>query len=260
MIRLTFAMRRKPGTSREEFSSYWSEHHGPMAAGFAQHLGALRYVQVHTLDDPINEALARARGGMEEPYDGVAELWWSSRASMVEAVNSPEGRRAGAALLEDEANFIDLPQSPLWFNYEYPQVNPSPEDLVARDSSPLLKLFFALRHPVDQSLDDAQLYWRTAHGPLIRSLFPAMRAKRYVQVHRYEDELEAMFRESRGTVVEPYTGHAELWIDRADMAAAAGTPESRRAGRLAIEDERTFIDFARSAMWVAKEKVFIDRR
>jgi len=37
-------------------------------------------------------------------------------------------------------------------------------------------------------------------------------------------------------------------------------PERVKALEIAIEDERNFIDFTRSAMWMAKEHVFIDRR
>jgi len=40
----------------------------------------------------------------------------------------------------------------------------------------------------------------------------------------------------------------------------ANTPEGKRAMEIAVEDESKFIDFANSAMWVAKEHVFIDRR
>ena len=29
---------------------------------------------------------------------------------------------------------------------------------------------------------------------------------------------------------------------------------------IAVEDERKFIDFSRSAMWIGKEHVFIDKR
>lgn len=45
------------------------------AARYATTLNILRYVQNHTLDDPLNEQMSRARGGMEPPYGGVAELW-----------------------------------------------------------------------------------------------------------------------------------------------------------------------------------------
>ncbi len=259
MIRLTFVLRRKPELSREEFQSYWRCNHGPLVAKHADHLNILRYVQVHTIDDPANDAMARARGGMEPPYDGVAELWWNSRDELATAFETADGQAAGEELLEDEKKFIDLPRSPLWFNYEYPQVNPAPEDIVARERSPYVKLFFCLRHLSDQKEEEAQLYWRTSHGPLIRAGASSGRILRYVQVHRYADELEHVLRQSRGTTVEPYTGHAELWFDRGGLGGP-GTPESALGQKLAVEDESKFIDFKRSAMWLAKEKVFIDRR
>ena len=71
-------------------------------------------------------------------------------------------------MLEDERHFIDLPQSPLWLAYEYPQINPI-EPVVARERSGIVKLHFPLRALAEQTLDEAQLYWRTSHGPLIRS-------------------------------------------------------------------------------------------
>ena len=79
-----------------------------------------------------------------------------------------------------------------------------------------------------------------------------------MQVHRADDPLEAALRDARGTRVEPYMGHAELWFDR--TALMQGTPERREAAERAIEDERRFIDFQRSTMWLAKEHVFVDYR
>ena len=63
MIRLIFVLRRTPSMSREQFQKYWHEVHGPLVAKHATTLSILRYVQDHTLDDPMNEQMARARGG-----------------------------------------------------------------------------------------------------------------------------------------------------------------------------------------------------
>jgi hypothetical protein len=53
---------------------------------------------------------------------------------------------------------------------------------------------------------------------------------------------------------EEYDGVAELWFDSLEALAAAGaTPEGRAAGRRLLEDERRFIDLARSPVWVAEE-------
>ena len=126
MIRLVFLLRRKPGLSLDEFHARWRDDHGPLVASHQTRLGILRYTQSHRLDDPLNDAMAPRPGGMEPPYDGVAELWWESRRRPRRRGGTADGRRAGAELLADEAEFIDLPPSPLWLAYEYPQVNPRP--------------------------------------------------------------------------------------------------------------------------------------
>ena len=257
MIRLTFVLRRNPDMTRAEFQHYWRNTHGPLVASFATSLDILRYVQLHAVGSSA-AAADGPRGPMEEPYDGVAEIWWRSREALVAAAGSPAGQAAGAALLDDERKFIDLPRSPMWLNHEYPQVNPVPENIVARERNSIVKLFYCLRAKPGLSEADAQFYWRTSHGPLIRSHAEAMRILRYVQVHRQPDELEAALRASRGTVVEPYMGHAELWYDRSVQAAQ--TPEAAAGAKAAVEDEATFIDFARSALFFGKENVVIARR
>jgi hypothetical protein len=260
MIRLTYLLRHKTGMSMQEFQEYWRGIHGPLVARHATTLNILRYVQVHTLEDPANQWLPGARGKMESPYDGVAELWWTSRDALAASFKDTAAQAAARELLQDETKFIDLANSPLWLAYEYPQVNPLPEEVVAREYSSLVKLFFCLRHPPSLTLEQAQLYWRTSHGPTIRGVAGALRMRRYLQVHRFEDDLERELRTSRGTRVAPYTGHAEAWFDRADLTLMGDTPEGRRAMQIAVEDEAKFIDFAKSAIWLAKERVFIDHR
>ncbi len=260
MIRLEFALRRKAGMSRADFQQYWRDVHGPLVAKHSTALKIHRYIQLHTLDDAaINGGMAADRGGMEPEYDGVAELWWSS---IDDLRGMGEGAAAAAAdeLLQDEKNFIDLPNSPMWFAYEYPQVNPS-EYIIAHEHGPLVKIFFCLRILASMSLAEGQLYWRTNHGPLIRGVAPGFRMQRYLQVHYCDDvpAIEAM-RKARGTLTPPYAGHAEAWFSRADLLSMGEVPEARGAMQQAIEDERKFIDFKRSAMWIGKEHTFIDRR
>jgi uncharacterized protein (TIGR02118 family) len=119
MIKLVFGLHRLPQLSRAEFQRYWRETHGPLVRRHASALRIRRYVQVHTLDDPLNDVLRASRGGPES-FDGVAELWWDSRAELEAAMQSPAGRVAGLELLEDERRFIDLPRSPLWIAAEHP--------------------------------------------------------------------------------------------------------------------------------------------
>lgn len=259
MIRLTYVLRQLPTLSRQEFHRYWCQTHGPLVAKHATTLACRKYVPVHTLEDPFNAAFAEARGLME-PYDGVDELWWNNQEELLQALSTPAGRHAAEEILEDEHHWIDFAHSAMWFAMELPQVNPTPETLVATETSPLICFVACVRHLPALSLDDAQLYWRMHHGPKVRAYAHAARIRRYLQVHRLADEpLIEHLRAQRGEMDVPFTGHAEAWWDRQELTAAMGSPEGLQAFETFAEDERTFIDHSRSAYWVGKEHVFIDR-
>jgi uncharacterized protein (TIGR02118 family) len=117
MLKLTFCLRRRPALTLAEFQDYWVNQHGPLVRRLQPALGMVRYVQVHRLDTDLADGMRKVRGA-PEPYDGVAELWWESEESFRAARRHPEGREAGRLLLEDEAKFIDLPNSPLWLSHE----------------------------------------------------------------------------------------------------------------------------------------------
>ena len=117
MIKLVFVLRRKPSLSREEFQRYWRERHAPLVAERAKAIGVKRYVQVHTLDTPLDDALREHRRG--EPYDGVAELWWDSLDDLAASFGTEDGRKAAGELLADEGEFIDLENSAIWLAEEH---------------------------------------------------------------------------------------------------------------------------------------------
>lgn len=116
MIKLVFVLRRKPGLSLEEFQRYWREQHAPLVAARAEAIGARRYVQVHTLETPLDGALREHRRG--EPFDGVAELWWDDLDALAASFGSEDGLKAARELLADEAEFIDLDNSAIWLAEE----------------------------------------------------------------------------------------------------------------------------------------------
>ena len=121
MIKLVFNLRRREDMTREEFQRYWREQHAPLVKRHAEALHIRRYVQVHTLATPVNDALRRGRGG-PEAYDGVAELWFDSLEAIAAAGATPEGKAAGRRLVEDERTFIDLTRSPVMVAEEHPIV------------------------------------------------------------------------------------------------------------------------------------------
>ena len=123
----------------------------------------------------------------------------------------------------------------------------------------MIRFVYVLRRLPKLSREEFNRYWRMNHGPLLRSFAQAMRVRRYIQVHMLQTPFHDEPRNARGKMENPYMGHAELWYDRTELAAALATPEVARANELLIEDEAKFCDFKRSALWVAKEHVFIDR-
>jgi uncharacterized protein (TIGR02118 family) len=104
--------------SRKDFKEYWMNKHGPFFMENAETMGAKKYIQSHTLDTPLNEGLRTSRGMLPE-YDGVAEVWFESEQALMEGMSSPEGQKLGAALLEDEKNFIDHSRSSAFIVHEH---------------------------------------------------------------------------------------------------------------------------------------------
>jgi uncharacterized protein (TIGR02118 family) len=117
MIKLSFALKRRPELTRGAFQAYWFDTHAPLVASVREALRIRRYVQSHSLPPEASRALRDSRGGPED-FDGLAELWWDSLDDMAGALGAPEGQAAAARLLEDERRFIDLPRSPLWWSHE----------------------------------------------------------------------------------------------------------------------------------------------
>ena len=118
MIKLVYIVRRRQDMPPEEFRKYWLEKHGPLVRSLAKDLQARRYVQSHTVQPELNAQLAETRG-MAEAYDGITELWWDSLEVLITALSSPAGQAAGQILAEDEARFIDLPQSFMFLTEEH---------------------------------------------------------------------------------------------------------------------------------------------
>lgn len=122
----------------------------------------------------------------------------------------------------------------------------------------MLKLVYCLHRLPHLSREEFQRYWRETHGPMVRERAQALRVRRYVQVHTESDPVNEALRGGRGGP-EPYDGVAELWWEgREDLEAALGTPEGRKAAEELLEDERRFIDLARSPLWVAREHPVVE--
>ena len=108
--------------------------------------------------------------------------------------------------------------------------------------------------------EEFQRYWREEHAQLVTSHAETLRIRRYVQTHARDTELDELISTSRGSEPRFYDGVAELWWDSAeDLIAAYATEAGQAAGAELLEDERRFIDLARSPLWLGEEHVVFER-
>ena len=117
----------------------------------------------------------------------------------------------------------------------------------------MIKLTFCLHRLPHLSRAEFQDYWFNTHAPLVASVREDLKIRRYVQLHAFSGGEDAPFAVARGAP-EPFDGVAQLWWDSLEDLASS-TPEAIRAGALLLEDERKFIDLARSPLWLGEEKV-----
>ena len=110
MIKFIMCCTRHSDMSREQFQDYWLNSHGPLFQKFAETYRSKKYVQCHTIDTPLNDNIRESRG-MQQEYDGVAEVWFESEQELIDAMSSPEGQEISAILLKDESSFLDHAKS-----------------------------------------------------------------------------------------------------------------------------------------------------
>lgn len=116
-----------------------------------------------------------------------------------------------------------------------------------------IKLVYCLTRKSGMSRDAFQRYWLETHAPLVKSHAAALNMRRYVQSHAFDVAGMGAVGGARGSP-EGYDGVMEGWWDsEADLAAALTSPEGRAAGLELLEDERNFIDFARSPIFMTRE-------
>ena len=121
----------------------------------------------------------------------------------------------------------------------------------------MIKLSFCLHRLPDLTREAFQRYWFDTHAPLVAKNRHVLRIRRYVQMHSMTNELNDLIRAGRGAP-EMYDGVAELWWDSLDeLRAANASPEGQAAGLELLEDERKFIDLARSPLFFGEEKAIV---
>jgi hypothetical protein len=119
MIKLVFIVRARADIDPSEFHRYWLEDHSEKVRSVAKAIRARKYIQSHTIDTPLNDALISSRGMQLPLFEGITEVWWDSLEELESAAADPDGAKALQMLAEDEAGFIDLAKSTMFLTEEH---------------------------------------------------------------------------------------------------------------------------------------------
>ena len=138
MTKLVYCVRRREDVPEDEFHRYWLDEHGPLVRSVADAIGAVRYVQSHTVSPELNAFLRQSRRSAE-PYDGITEVWWESleavhaglaRAGEPRGPATPHGGRVEVHRLRALVRLHDRrardlrrlgPSGPWQFHWQRPQ-------------------------------------------------------------------------------------------------------------------------------------------
>ena len=224
MIKLIYCINRLPTLSVREFQDYWFKTHGPIAGAIK---GVKRYVQCHTLPETYN-------GGQSPPFDGCAQLWWSSPEAMAADSGSTEVRAA----LEDEKKFIDHGRVAMFVTREH-------EIMEGREEAGGLVKMIVCAQPRDDFDGDLTDYWLNKHAPLVAKL-PGLR------------KYTVCLAEATEAIPAPqFQGAAELYFDSLDAARAGFASDE---GKAAAEDTAKFLDPATLRVFYTRERPVVEGR
>jgi hypothetical protein len=116
MVKLVQCIRRRPRFGVDDFRAAWEEY-GEHLRAAAIELGATRVTLSTTLETPLNDALAVARGSALA-FDGVAEIAWPSGTALLAEAALPATRARIARLREFQEQFADPGRSAFFFVHE----------------------------------------------------------------------------------------------------------------------------------------------
>ncbi|WP_233276834.1 EthD domain-containing protein [Mucilaginibacter paludis] len=99
MIKFTILLRRRPGTSHEDFVSYHKNNHAALFASLPEVKQYVRrYVQCHPL--PVT-----LPGLPPREYDGITEIWFDNADSIGKVFGSKDYMKL---IRPDEEKFLDM--------------------------------------------------------------------------------------------------------------------------------------------------------
>lgn len=109
MVKFVQCMRRRPGTSVQEFRAWWGIYL-EKSSELAQAMGALRMTADTALLVPENMEIRTARG-TGEPYDGVVTIWMKDASPFETLKSDPALLPLWEEVLREQRAGLDLDRS-----------------------------------------------------------------------------------------------------------------------------------------------------
>lgn len=113
MFKIIMLVKKKAGMSDAEFRTRWHAHSEKVLA-----LQETLHIRGYAKTLPPTDQPATMRDTLPFAWDALGELWYDSREAFSQARATAAGQAALATLRADEATFVDLAQSVLWFGEE----------------------------------------------------------------------------------------------------------------------------------------------
>ena len=90
-------------------------------------------------------------------------------------------------------------------------------------------------------------------GPFFMQNSAVIGAKKYVQSHTMNSQLNQGLRDSRGMLPE-FDGVAEVWFDSEEaFMRGMSSPEGQKLAAALLEDESKFVDHSKSSAFIVEE-------
>lgn len=119
----------------------------------------------------------------------------------------------------------------------------------------MIKVVYCLVRKEGMSREKFQNYWLNQHADKVKQRANAIGMVRYVQSHSYDTPMNAGMAQERGGL-SGYDGIMEGWWESEEQAMAAlTTPAGQQAMTDLLDDERCFIDFGKSPIFMTREHV-----
>ncbi len=93
MVKRFVILRKKQGMTKQAFWDYWENVHGKLIGNIP---GLIKYIQYHVTSETTDL--------IDDPIDGIAELWFNSEDDQKEAYKSKEYM----AVVADEPNLFEM--------------------------------------------------------------------------------------------------------------------------------------------------------